>query len=94
MWTSRNVKFNKDCFQGAVTSVDTKMTHYRCVESTLYFDTGLYDLKGSPDVEHAKVKDQTIPNTGHLDDDDDNKQFLQERTTAAVEECQTSSTTR
>ena len=30
MWPSRNVKFNMDCFQGGVTSVDTDMIHDRC----------------------------------------------------------------
>ena len=60
-----------DCFPGGVTSVDTDMTHDRCVETTIHFDTGLHDVKGSsPDVEQVEVADETIPNTGHLTDED------------------------
>ena len=50
------------------------MTHDRCVETTLLYDTGLHDVKGSPEVEQAEVADETIPNTGHLDGKDDNIQ--------------------
>ena len=75
MWTSRNVTFNMDCFLGGVTSVDTDMTHDSCGETTIHYDTGLHYVKGSsPDVEQVEVADETIPNTGHFDDEDDNTQ--------------------
>ena len=74
IWTSRNVTSNMDCFPGAVTSVDTDMAHGRCEEATLHYDTGLRDVKGSLQVEQAKVDVETIPNIGHLDDEDDNTQ--------------------
>ena len=64
-----------DCFPGGVTSVDTDMTHDRCGKTTIHYDTGLHDVKGSsPDVEQAEVADETISNTGHLDGEDDNTQ--------------------
>ena len=94
MWTSRNVTFNMDCFPGAGTSVDTDMTHDSCEETTIQYDTVLHDMMGSPpDFEQADVADETIPNTGHLDDEDDNT-AAEERTRATAEECQTASTTR
>ena len=75
MWTSTNVTFNTDCFPGAGTSVDTDMTHDRCGETTIHYDSGLHDMKGSPpDVEQAEVANETIPITGHFDDEDDNTQ--------------------
>ena len=47
------------------------MTHDRCGETTIHYDNGLHDVKGSsPDVEQTEVADETIPNTGHLDDED------------------------
>ena len=55
-----------DCFPGAVTSVDADMTYDRCVETTLH------DVNGSRDIQQAEVADETIPNTGYLDDEDDN----------------------
>ena len=61
-----------DCFPGTVTSVDTDMTHDRCVETTLHYETALHDEKGSPVVEQAEVADETFPDTGHLDDEDGN----------------------
>ena len=65
-----------DCFPGGLTSVDTDMTHDRCGETTIHYDTGLHDVKGStPDVEQVEV-DETIPSTGHLVDEDDNTQPL------------------
>ena len=64
-----------DCFPGGVTSVATVMTHDRCRETTIHYDNGLHDMKGSsPDVEEVEVADETIPNTGHMDDEDDNPQ--------------------
>ena len=63
MWTSKTVTFNMDCFAGAVTSVDTDMSNDRCVETLFPHDTGLHDVKCSPDVEHGEVADKTIPNT-------------------------------
>ena len=64
-----------DCYPGAGTSIDTDMTHDRYRETTIHYDTGLHDMKGSqPDVEQAEVADETVPNTGHLDDEDDNTQ--------------------
>ena len=75
MWTSRNVTFNMDCFPGRVTSIDRDMAHDICVEITIHYDTGLHDMKGSsPDVEQAEVANETVPNTGHLDDEDNNTQ--------------------
>ena len=75
MWTSRNVTFNMDCFPRDVTSVDTDMTQDRFRETTIHYDTGLHDVKSSSrDVEPVEVADKTIPNTGHLDDEDDNTQ--------------------
>ena len=56
-----------DCFQGTVTSVDTDMAHNGCD-----YDTGLQNVKVSPDVEQAEVADETVPNTGHLKDEDEN----------------------
>ena len=50
------------------------MTHDRCVEMTLHYDTGLHDVKGSRDVEQAEVADESSPTTGHLDDEKDNTQ--------------------
>ena len=48
------------------------MTHDRCGETTILYDTGLHDVKSSsPDVEQVEIADETIPNTGHLDDEDD-----------------------
>ena len=49
-WNSRTkaeqvVTFNMDCFPGAVTSVDTVMTHDRWVETTIHSDTGLRDRR-------------------------------------------------
>ena len=74
MWTSRNVTCNMDCFPGDVTSVAKDMTHDRCGETTIHYDNGLNDVKSSPDVEQEEVADETIPNTGHLGDEDDNTQ--------------------
>ena len=36
-----------------------------------HYDTGLHDVKGSPDVEQAELADETIPNFGHLHGEDD-----------------------
>ena len=63
-----------DCFPGAITTVDTDITHDRRVETTLHYDTVLHDMKVSPDVEQAEVADETIPNTVHFHDEDDNTQ--------------------
>ena len=40
--------------------------------SILHYDTGLHDVKNSPDVEQPEVADRT--NVGHLQDEDDNTQ--------------------
>ena len=54
MRTSRNVTFNMDGFPRVVRSVDTDMTHDRCGETTIPYDTGLHDVKSSsPDVEQV-----------------------------------------
>ena len=48
----------------------------RCGETTIHYDNGLHDVKGSsPDVEQTEVAVETIPNKGHLDDEDDNTQL-------------------
>ena len=79
---SRIVMFNMDCFRGAITSVESDMTHDRCVETTLNYDTDLHNLKGSADVEQADVAYETIPKTAAEDPG-----------RATAEECQTASTT-
>ena len=66
MWTSSNVTFNMDSFPGTLTSVDTEMVHDRCEETSLHYDTGVKDVKGSPDIGQAEVADETVPNTGHF----------------------------
>ena len=66
---------NMDCFPGGVTSVATDMTHDRCGETTIQYDNGLHDVKGSsPDVEQVEKADETIPKTGLSHDEDDNTQ--------------------
>ena len=47
-----------DCFPGDVTSVDADMAHDKCVETTLHYDTGIHDVKDSPDVDQAEVADK------------------------------------
>ena len=57
---ARCVTFNMHCFPGAVTSVDRGMDQDGCVETTLHYDTGLQDLKSSPDFGQAEVADETV----------------------------------
>ena len=64
-----------DCSPGGVTSVATDMTYDRCGEMTIHYDSGVRDVKGSsPDVEQVEVADKAIPNTGQVDDEDNNTQ--------------------
>ena len=66
---SKNVTFKIQCFPGGVTSVATDMTHDRCGTRPTIMTMG-----SSPDVEQVEVADELIPNTGHLDEEDDHTQ--------------------